>query len=53
MISYRDTTKVSVTVTIGISGYAGGRSMQSILDKADSNLYYGMKHGKNRVVAKE
>ena len=50
-IKYKDTTTVSVTVTIGVATYEDGATMQSLFDDVDARLYYGKKHGKNRVVS--
>ena len=50
-VKYKETTKVSVTVTIGVSAYTEGDTMQSLFDDADEKMYYGKKHGKNRVVS--
>ena len=49
-ISYRNEVDVSVTVTIGVSAYQNGASIQNLMDDADKKLYYGKKHGKNQVV---
>ena len=51
-IVYRDTTKVSVTITIGISPYEPGMTIQQMMDDADAKLYYGKRHGKNQVVTR-
>ena len=50
VVNYRGEVKVSVTVTIGLSTYAGGKSIQDMMDDADAKLYYGKRHGKNQVV---
>ncbi len=50
-IKYKGTTPVSVTVTIGVATYEDGDTIQSLFDDVDDRLYYGKKHGKNRVVS--
>lgn len=50
-IDYRETVKVSVTVTIGVAPYRAGMSIQQMMDDADAKLYYGKRHGKNQVVS--
>ena len=50
VVNYRDEVSVHVTVTIGISAYRGGTSIQDMMDDADAKLYYGKRHGKNQVV---
>ncbi len=40
-VNYRGTTKVSVTVTIGVSPYTAGATIQQMMDDADKKLYYG------------
>lgn len=50
-VNYRDEVNVHVTVTIGISSYHGGTSIQDMMDDADAKLYYGKRHGKNQVVS--
>ena len=49
-INYRDEAEVHVTVTIGVSSYTVGKSIQEMMDDADAKLYYGKRHGKNQVV---
>ena len=49
-INYRGNIEVSVTVTIGVSAYKNGSSIQDLMDDADAKLYYGKRHGKNQVV---
>lgn len=44
-------TEVKVTLTLGVSQYAEGETIRSMIDKADQNLYYGKKNGKNQVVS--
>lgn len=43
-------TKVSVTVTLGVSEYRLGDSIRRLVEKADDKLYEGKRTGKNRVV---
>ena len=49
-MNYRDEAQVSVTVTMGVSSYRDGMSIQAMMDDADANLYWGKKNGKNQVV---
>lgn len=42
---------VQVTITLGVSEYRDGMSIQSMIEEADRNLYQGKRNGKNRVVA--
>ena len=42
--------KVFTTITIGVSPYRNGESIQDMMDQADKCLYYGKTHGKNQVV---
>ena len=49
-VGYRDSVRVLVTVTVGIAPYRPGATIQTMMDEADKNLYYGKRHGKNRVV---
>ena len=49
-ISYRNNVHVSVTATIGLAAYKNGANIQTMMDEADANLYYGKRHGKNQVV---
>lgn len=51
-VNYKDSVKVSVTVTIGVSAYTEGATIQSVFDDVDNKLYYGKRHGKNRVVSR-
>ena len=52
-VSYRGNVQVAVTVTMGVAPYRVGATLQSMMDEADANLYYGKRHGKNRVVRTE
>ena len=49
-VNYRDEAQVSVTVTMGVSSYRDGMSIQAMMDDADAKLYWGKKNGKNQVV---
>ena len=42
--------RIAVTVTIGVSYYQAGQSMNSWIQSADSKLYEGKTSGKNQVV---
>ena len=44
--------QIKFTMTLGISTYAPGYSLENLLTQADENLYYGKEHGRNRVVSK-
>lgn len=50
-VNYRNEAQVSVTVTMGISPYRDGMTIQSMMDEADAKLYWGKKHGKNQIVS--
>lgn len=50
-VNYRDEALVFVTVTMGVSPYRDGMSIQTMMDDADAKLYWGKKHGKNQVVS--
>ncbi|MBP5555898.1 MAG: diguanylate cyclase [Lachnospiraceae bacterium] len=39
-----------ITVTVGISSYAPGKTTNDMMEDADSKLYYGKRNGKNQVV---
>lgn len=43
--------EVRVTITIGVSEYQSGMSIQSMIEEADQNLYRGKNNGKNQVIA--
>lgn len=43
--------KIRFTMTLGVSTYAPGYSLESLINQADENLYYGKEHGRNQVVA--
>ena len=38
-------------MTLGVSTYAPGYSLDALIAQADENLYYGKEHGRNQVVA--
>ena len=50
-VNYRNEAEVSVTVTIGVSPYVSGATIQSMMDDADAKLYFGKRNGKNQVVS--
>ena len=41
---------VRVTLTMGISEYQPGKTIRSMIEEADQNLYRGKRNGKNQVV---
>lgn len=43
--------KITFTMTLGVSTYAPGYSLESLVTQADENLYYGKEHGRNQVVS--
>ena len=43
--------KIKFTMTLGVSTYAPGYSLEALINQADENLYYGKEHGRNQVVA--
>ncbi len=43
--------KIKFTMTLGVSTYAPGYSLEALVNQADENLYYGKEHGRNQVVA--
>ncbi len=49
-VNYRNEASVSVTVTMGVSPYRDGMTIQAMMDDADAKLYWGKQHGKNQVV---
>ncbi len=51
-VNYRNEAQVTVTVTMGISPYRDGMTIQQMMDEADAKLYWGKQHGKNQVVIK-
>ncbi len=50
VVEYED-NKVKFTMTLGVSTYAPGYSLENLLNQADENLYYGKEHGRNQVVS--
>lgn len=50
-VHYRSGADVFVTVTMGISPYRNGMTIQAMMDDADAKLYWGKQHGKNQVVS--
>lgn len=51
-VSYRNEFDVPVTVTMGLSKYIKGVTVQQMMDDADAKLYHGKHNGKNQVVSK-
>lgn len=43
--------QIKFTMTLGVSTYAPGYSLEALVNQADENLYYGKEHGRNQVVA--
>ncbi len=43
--------EVKFTMTLGVSTYAPGYALDTLLAQADENLYYGKEHGRNQVVS--
>ncbi len=41
-----------MTVTIGVSAYDGTKTINEMIEDADTKLYYGKRHGKNQVVSR-
>lgn len=50
-VNYREEVVVPVTVTIGVSKYTEGVTIQEMMDDADAKLYYGKRNGRNQVVS--
>lgn len=48
-VEYKE-QRVKVTITIGGCAYFEGATKESIIERADQNLYKGKKNGKNQVV---
>ncbi len=44
---------IGVTITLGVSSYVPGKSIEQLIAKADANLYYGKQNGRNRVFSPE
>lgn len=49
VVHYKEIS-VSVTLTMGVSRYRAEKTIRSMIEEADQNLYYGKKNGKNQVV---
>lgn len=49
-ITYYDGESIKVTMTFGVASSDEERDIKNITKKADDRLYYGKKHGKNRVI---
>ena len=49
VLQYKD-ADVNVTVTMGVSEYREGKTIRSMIEEADENLYKGKRNGKNQVV---
>lgn len=45
-----DDIHLHVTMTLGVAQGSAGDTIRGLIEKADQNLYYGKKHGKNQVV---
>ncbi|MCR4616575.1 MAG: GGDEF domain-containing protein [Lachnospiraceae bacterium] len=45
--------EIKLTVTLGVTEYKPGYSLDTLIQQADNNLYYGKRHGRNRVVSRE
>lgn len=45
--------EIRVTMTLGIAASSEAVNMEKVVSAADANLYYGKRHGKNRVVTTE
>ena len=43
--------QIKFTMTLGVSTYAPGYSLDALINQADENLYYGKEHGRNQVVS--
>ncbi len=48
-----DDKEIAITITIGIANYEKGDTIDSLIKRADDNLYYGKKNGKNCVISHE
>ncbi|MFV3037800.1 diguanylate cyclase domain-containing protein, partial [Klebsiella pneumoniae] len=44
------TTKLAITMTLGVSQYRENDNIESIVERADKSMYKGKKNGKNQVV---
>ncbi|MCR4792073.1 MAG: GGDEF domain-containing protein [Lachnospiraceae bacterium] len=43
--------QIRFTMTLGVSTYAPGYSLEKLVTQADENLYFGKEHGRNQVVS--
>ncbi len=50
---YDPETTVNLTVTIGMSHYRDGQTVDEWVNRADGRLYWGKQNGKNKVVEKD
>ena len=41
----------ATTITIGVAQYIAGESLESLIERADKNLYKGKNNGKNKVIS--
>ncbi|MBR1861623.1 MAG: GGDEF domain-containing protein [Lachnospiraceae bacterium] len=44
--------EIRFTITLGVTSYVPGRSVEELIDKADSNMYFGKNNGRDQVVSK-
>lgn len=49
ILQYKD-VEVRVTLTMGVAEFKPGKTIQSMIEEADENLYRGKRNGKNQVV---
>ncbi|MBQ8139971.1 MAG: GGDEF domain-containing protein [Lachnospiraceae bacterium] len=45
--------EIRFTMTLGVTSYKPGYSLETLIQQADNNLYYGKRHGRNQVVSRE
>ena len=45
-----DSTKIAITLTLGVAQYKNGENIYSVIERADSCMYTGKSRGKNQVV---
>ena len=50
MVEYEG-QQIKFTITLGVSTYSPGYTLEKLLNQADDNLYYGKENGRNQVVA--
>jgi len=50
VVEYGD-NRITFTMTLGVSTYAPGYSLEALVTQADENLYFGKEHGRNQVVS--